>query len=41
MVKSSLAYSLQRLGTDYIDLYQPARLDPPSRSRTRWGPSPR
>ena len=28
MVKSSLAYSLQRLGTDYIDLYQPARLDP-------------
>jgi aryl-alcohol dehydrogenase-like predicted oxidoreductase len=28
MVKNSLAYSLQRLGTDYIDLYQPARLDP-------------
>jgi aryl-alcohol dehydrogenase-like predicted oxidoreductase len=28
MVKSSLAYSLQRLGTDYVDLYQPARLDP-------------
>jgi aryl-alcohol dehydrogenase-like predicted oxidoreductase len=27
-VKSSLAYSLVRLGTDYIDLYQPARLDP-------------
>ncbi len=27
-VKTSLAYSLQRLGTDYIDLYQPARLDP-------------
>jgi aryl-alcohol dehydrogenase-like predicted oxidoreductase len=27
MVKSSLAYSLVRLGTDYIDLYQPARLD--------------
>jgi aryl-alcohol dehydrogenase-like predicted oxidoreductase len=27
MVKSSLAYSLTRLGTDYIDLYQPARLD--------------
>jgi len=27
MVKTSLAYSLQRLGTDYIDLYQPARLD--------------
>ena len=28
MVKTSLAYSLRRLGTDYVDLYQPARLDP-------------
>jgi aryl-alcohol dehydrogenase-like predicted oxidoreductase len=27
-VKTWLAYSLQRLGTDYVDLYQPARLDP-------------
>ena len=27
-VKNFLAYTLQRLGTDYIDLYQPARLDP-------------
>lgn len=27
-VKSSLAYSLQRLRTGYVDLYQPARLDP-------------
>lgn len=27
-VKTSLAYTLQRLVTDYIDLYQPARLDP-------------
>ena len=27
-VKNSLAYSLQRLGVDYVDLYQPARLDP-------------
>jgi aryl-alcohol dehydrogenase-like predicted oxidoreductase len=27
-VKNFLAYSLRRLGTDYIDLYQPARLDP-------------
>jgi len=27
-VKSSLAYSLERLGTDYIDVYRPARLDP-------------
>lgn len=27
-VKSSVAYSLQRLGVDYIDIYRPARLDP-------------
>jgi len=27
-VKNFLAYSLQRLGVDYIDLYRPARLDP-------------
>jgi aryl-alcohol dehydrogenase-like predicted oxidoreductase len=27
-VKTALAYSLRRLGTDYVDLYQPARLDP-------------
>jgi aryl-alcohol dehydrogenase-like predicted oxidoreductase len=27
-VKNFLAYTLTRLGTDYIDLYQPARLDP-------------
>jgi aryl-alcohol dehydrogenase-like predicted oxidoreductase len=27
-VKSSLAYSLQRLGVDYIDIYRPSRLDP-------------
>lgn len=27
-VKTSLAYTLQRLGTDYVDLYQPARIDP-------------
>jgi aryl-alcohol dehydrogenase-like predicted oxidoreductase len=27
-VKTSLAYSLRRLRTDYVDLYQPARLDP-------------
>lgn len=26
-VKTSLAYSLQRLGTDHIDVYRPARLD--------------
>jgi aryl-alcohol dehydrogenase-like predicted oxidoreductase len=27
-IKNALAYTLQRLGTDYIDLYQPARVDP-------------
>lgn len=27
-VKAFLAYTLNRLGTDYIDLYQPARVDP-------------
>ena len=27
-VKNFVAYSLQRLGVDYIDIYRPARLDP-------------
>jgi aryl-alcohol dehydrogenase-like predicted oxidoreductase len=27
-VKTWLAYTLQRLGTDYVDIYRPARLDP-------------
>jgi len=27
-VKNFLAYSLKRLGTEYIDIYRPARLDP-------------
>jgi aryl-alcohol dehydrogenase-like predicted oxidoreductase len=27
-MKNFLAYSLQRLGVDYIDIYRPARLDP-------------
>lgn len=27
-VKSALAYTLRRLGTDYVDVYRPARLDP-------------
>ncbi len=27
-VKNFLAYSLTRLGTDYVDVYRPARLDP-------------
>jgi len=27
-VRNFVAYSLRRLGTDYIDIYRPARLDP-------------
>ncbi|MFF4653270.1 aldo/keto reductase [Streptomyces sp. NPDC001380] len=27
-VKTALAYTLQRLGTDHVDVYRPARLDP-------------
>jgi aryl-alcohol dehydrogenase-like predicted oxidoreductase len=27
-VKAFLAYTLRRLGTDYVDIYRPARLDP-------------
>jgi pyridoxine 4-dehydrogenase len=27
-IKNALAHTLRRLGTDYVDLYQPARLDP-------------
>lgn len=27
-IKNFLAYSLQRLGTDHVDVYRPARLDP-------------
>ncbi len=27
-VKNALAYSLKRLGTDYVDIYMPSRLDP-------------
>src|SRR5689334_4932301 len=27
-VKTALAYTLKRLGTDYVDIYRPARLDP-------------
>src|ERR1700678_588046 len=27
-VKNFVAYSLKRLGTDYVDIYRPARLDP-------------
>jgi aryl-alcohol dehydrogenase-like predicted oxidoreductase len=27
-VKNFLSYTLRRLGTDYVDLYQPARVDP-------------
>ena len=40
-VKNFLAYSLQRLGVDHIDIYRPARLDPDRcRSRRRSAPSP-
>jgi aryl-alcohol dehydrogenase-like predicted oxidoreductase len=28
LIKAYVAYSLKRLGTDYIDLYQPSRVDP-------------
>ncbi len=28
MVKTSLAYTLRRLGTDYVDVYRPGRVDP-------------
>jgi pyridoxine 4-dehydrogenase len=28
LVKTFLAYTLNRLGTEYVDLYQPARVDP-------------
>src|SRR5499426_1225643 len=27
-VKNYLAYTLRRLGTDYVDIYRPARVDP-------------
>ncbi|MFY9780660.1 MAG: aldo/keto reductase [Candidatus Baltobacteraceae bacterium] len=27
-VKTALAYTLRRLGTDYVDIYRPSRLDP-------------
>src|SRR5215204_3306027 len=27
-VKTALAYTLRRLGTDHVDVYRPARLDP-------------
>jgi aryl-alcohol dehydrogenase-like predicted oxidoreductase len=27
-VRNALAYTLRRLGTDYVDIYRPARLDP-------------
>ena len=32
-VKTALAYSLQRLRTDHIDIYRPARLDPQGADR--------
>ena len=32
-VKNFLAYTLQRLGTDHVDIYRPARLDPDGADR--------
>ncbi|WP_376767858.1 aldo/keto reductase [Segnochrobactrum spirostomi] len=32
-IKTALAYSLKRLGTEYIDIYRPARLPPAPTSR--------
>jgi aryl-alcohol dehydrogenase-like predicted oxidoreductase len=34
--KTSLAYTLRRLGTDYVDVYRPARIDPAVPSKTQW-----
>ena len=39
-MKNFLAYSLQRLGTDHIDIYRPARSTRTSRSRTPSARSP-
>ncbi len=36
-VKTALAYSLQRLGVDYVDVYRPARLDPTRADRRHGG----
>jgi len=36
-VKNFLAYSLRRLGTDYIDLYQPSRVDARTPIEDTWG----
>ena len=40
-VKNCLAYTLRRLGTDHVDIYRPARLDPtcPSRRPSARSPS--
>ena len=35
--KNFLAYSLRRLGTDYVDLYQPSRVDPRGADRGHVG----
>jgi aryl-alcohol dehydrogenase-like predicted oxidoreductase len=39
-VKNALAYTLKRLGTDHVDIYRLARLDPRCRSRIPSAPSP-
>lgn len=38
-VMTEIDNSLRRLGTDYVDLYQIHRFDPPLPSRRRWRPS--
>ena len=38
--KNFLSYSLRRLGTDYIDLYQPSRVDPEVPIEDTSAPSP-
>ncbi len=35
-VKNFAAYSLQRLGTDHLDIYRLSRLNTASRSKIRW-----
>ena len=39
-VKNFLAYSLQRLGVEAIDIYRPARLDPSVPIEETSAPSP-
>lgn len=38
-VRTALAYTLRRLGTDYVDVYRPARVDPRCPSRRSCPPA--